>query len=223
VSLTFNDDPGILRPEVVKMNRQVVIFEGYDGAGKSSLIRAVRDSYPEKSIRVVGRKTEPELQLISSAIEDESGHLQHDTEIMLRFALETARQHIVRKALAGNDLVMLDRGITSLLSWLDYYDVPQLQYEAFANQQLKHCEGSLLVVCVADFELCWSRIEAKGLQSKKERLGREVNRRFYDQYVTNVSRLAGKHGSVIYVDTASQSLDESAARVREELTRRGLL
>lgn len=207
--------------EAISMNDRVVTFEGYDGSGKSTLIEALRDSYPEKLLRIVGRKTEPELRLISNAIED-AALLQPDAEIMLRFALETERQRLVRGALPANDLVILDRGIISVLAWFDYLRVSRQNFDALISASLKQRSNSLLVVCTADFETCWSRIESKPSLSKKERLGREVNRGYYDQYARNVNRSADAYGGVLFVDTTRYSLEESTVRVREELAKNGL-
>jgi thymidylate kinase len=201
------------------MDNHIVVFEGYDGSGKTSLIKDLRERSADGRIRVVGRKNEPELRLMSSAIEDESEWLQHDTEILLRFALETGRQHIVRAALSSNELVVLDRGVPSLVSWIDYYQLPRSPFEALERECLKLYHNALLVVCVADFETCWSRIEEKESLSKKERLGREVNRRFYEQYVANVERLACLHAEVVHIDTASRNLSESCCDVWTAVSR----
>lgn len=203
------------------MNDRLIVFEGYDGSGKSSLIREVRDNYRELPIRIVGRKSEPELQVISAAIEDEKGCIPHDAEILLRFALEAARHEIIRAALLANRVVMLDRGAPSLISWIDYYALPQPRYDALIAECVKHSQGALLIACVADFDTCWSRVAAKPSLSKKERLGREANRRFYDQYMTNLARLACEY-DVVEVDTASQSLAAGVAQVGRELAKRGL-
>lgn len=198
-------------------NCRLVIFEGYDGAGKSSLIRTVCDSLTVQPIRIVGRKTEPNLIPISSAIENESGQLRPDAEILLRFALETARQEIVRQAASSGSLIMLDRATPSLLAWIDYYGLQWSQYEALARMQLDFYRNALLVICLADFETCWSRIESKEIHSKKERLGREINRRYYDLYMANLNRYAVEFQQVVSVDCVGQSLSDSAAQIKREV------
>ena len=91
-------------------NSRVYIFEGYDGAGKSTLIEKIRIALRRRSVRVLGRKAEPELAQISRLIEQPEPPLSHDTEFLLRVALEIERVHLVERSICEADFVFMDRG-----------------------------------------------------------------------------------------------------------------
>src|SRR5690606_26656131 len=171
------------------MDGHLIIVEGYDGSGKSSLVDGLRRSLgPQTDVRSIGRKDEPRLKPISELIEDEHSQLERDTEMLLRIALETQRQHLVRRALQVSGVVILDRGMLSLRAWLDYYDIPHGAFEELLNKLQNSVFDANYVFCQADFETCWSRVEnAERRGSKKERLGKDRNRTFYDQYNAVVS------------------------------------
>lgn len=204
------------------MQRPLVIFEGYDGSGKSTLIQAVQDSCPAKAVRVINRKDEPALQSISEVIDDDARVLRPDTELLLRIAIETERHDIVISALETHDLVLVDRGILSLRSWVDYYGLPSARYLGLFDDLEKRSEGAVLVVCTADFDTCWSRIESRALRSRKELQGKERNRLFYKQYFDNVRRFDNNGYQLINVDTTQQSIEASVQCVLNGLTRQGV-
>ncbi|TDB93195.1 AAA family ATPase [Actinomadura sp. 7K534] len=204
------------------MKRRSVVFEGYDGSGKSSLIDAVRASLVGNDIRVVGRKTEPELLGISSVLEREDLRPLPNVEVLLRIALEIERQCVIDRSLRNHDMVFCDRGMISLLSWFDYLHVAREQYEPLLQGLMDYHCNSLTVVCEADFDTCWTRVNDRSIKSWKERQGFELNRRYFAMYENSVRCYAATGADLVFIDTAQSSLAESADHIKRVLDSRGL-
>jgi thymidylate kinase len=158
-------------------NNKIIAFEGYDGSGKGTLINLFKGHLEDKKIRVVVRKDEPELQPFSNLIE--AGGCSRGAEILLRFALEFERIQIVRAELPKYDLLILDRSLISLISWIRNYNLAYNKYSPLVESLGAHLQGSTVIFCDAGFEICWERISQRQSHSKKELLGREVNSRFH--------------------------------------------
>lgn len=204
------------------MQKRLVIVEGYDGSGKSSLIEAVCTGLAGKNIRVVGRKAEPELLGISSVLENERMRPQSDVEVLLRIALETERKYVVDRSIRNHDLVFCDRGIISLLSWFDYLRVAREPYEPLLQGLMNYYRDCLTIVCRADFDTCWTRIDARSSKSWKEQQGMDVNRRYFTMYEDSVRRYSAAGTDLVFVDTTESSLAESTTEIRHALVSRGL-
>jgi len=199
---------------------RVAVFEGYDGSGKTTLMRAAASSTStHQGVVCIGRKTEPVLADISSAIEKPEGRLVPEAEFLLRVALEVERWGLVRETAAQGNLVFCDRGVISLLAWPDYLGIGVGHLAALVDRLIQDRCDTLNFVCLADFETCWARIEARGEMSAKERRGKDANRRFFDSYLKSVDRAASAGLRIVTVSTQTASIDESTAFVASELTR----
>ena len=183
------------------MNTNIVIVEGYDGSGKGTLIERLRESLGGKRVRVLGRKTEVELRPISLLIEQTPPTLCKETEILLRIALEFERLELLRRAQSEWDIIMLDRGIISLVSWVDYYDLDSRRYASLFSTLESALDGAKVLICSCDFETCWRRALEKETKSKKELLGEATNRRYYEKYMRNVELFRNRNSLVSTVDT----------------------
>lgn len=198
-------------------------FEGYDGSGKSTLIDQIHAAWSSPTpLRVVGRKNEPQLRGISRAIETDDLRHSPEVEMMLRIALEKERGHIVRTAVTSGALVVCDRGIVSLVSWFDYLDVDRAPYRSIVSPIEDRYRDAVTIVCSADFDTCWSRIEDRPERSSKELLGPDANRLFFSQYQSNLDYYASKDFDIVLIDTVALSIDEAAGRAVEHLASRGL-
>jgi thymidylate kinase len=202
--------------------KKIVTFEGYDGAGKSTLIDAVRDLLRPSTVRVVGRKHEPELRGISAVVEGADPRPHPEVEMLLRLGLELERQHVIDDALNSHDLVCCDRGLISLVSWFDYLEVAPQPFEGLVRQLEERYRASLIIVCTADFEQCWARVAGRPDPSPKERLGIEANRRFFSLYDANVAKYAQLGFDIVRVDTANSTTPDSARAIMNTLISREL-
>lgn len=129
--------------------------------------------------------------------------------MLLRLSLEAERQHLIRRALRTHDLVLLDRALISLSSWVDYYELSRIPYDGALNHLETLLVGALHLFCEADFETCWSRIDSPlRVKSKKERLGKETNRGFYGLYHDNATVFTKRLGPMIRIDTANAAISE---------------
>lgn len=209
-------------PEGGRSLGDFVTFEGYDGAGKSSLISGVREMLAHKSIHVVGRKTEPELVEISRVVEREDLRHRGNVEVLLRIALEIERESIITRSRLNNDMTVCDRGVINLISWFDYLGVPRDPCERLLQGLMDYHSNALTVVCAADFDTCWKRISSRSEQSRKEKLGKDVNSKYFAMYEANVLRYAETAADVVFVDTVGLDLAESTSQVVQALQSRGL-
>lgn len=199
-----------------------VVFEGYDGSGKSTLINAVLSELSGRSMRVVGRKKEPELVDISKILERDDLRPDPNVEMLLRIASEVERQKIITKSLSCHDVVLCDRGIISMVSWFDYLGVSREPYEPLLERLRGYHQNALTIVCVADFDTCWKRSSIRPEQSRKDRLGVDVNRRYFSLYEANVQAHADSGADVLFIDTVKTKVFQSTELILEALRSRGL-
>lgn len=201
--------------------KRFVVLEGYDGSGKSTLINAVRSRWAGTT-RLVGRKNEPELADISKILERDDFRPDPRVEMLLRIASEVERQNIISESLSSHDLVLCDRGVISLVSWFDYLGVSRGPYEQLIQGLNEYHRNALTVVCRADFETCWERSSNRTEQSRKDRLGKDVNRQYFSMYESNVQDHATSGTDVVFIDTVEDDVDRSTELVLEALASRGL-
>lgn len=201
---------------------EFVVFEGPDGSGKTTLINAVRTRLTDHHLNLVGRKAEPELAAIATILEREDQRPTPISEILLRFAIEFERLSIAEKLRQKSDLVIFDRGAASMIAWMDYLGVAQVGFESVIDELLDHHKDSLTIVTSASFETCWARASSRLLKSRKDGLGEDVNRRYYAQYLDNLSRITPGNPNVLRLDTENDSVEESCDSIIRFLTSRGL-
>lgn len=209
---------------IIRPKASFVVFEGYDGAGKSTLIENIRIS-SSCDVRVVGRKLEPELVAFSEILERDDLRPSLVSEMLLRIVVELERMLIVERARGTGSLVVCDRGVVSAASWFDYLGVDRRPFSPMLRTLVDQSRHAVTIVCDADFETCWERSSSRpdSSQSRKDRLGKDVNRQYYSQYERNIREYADEGADVVFVDTAIADEAASAARVSQELESRGLL
>lgn len=198
-----------------------VVLEGYDGAGKTTLINELGSRLPSRSIRVVGRKAEPSLVEIATVLERAATRPDPRSEMLLRIAVEVERTEVVSDALVGHDIVVCDRGMMSLVSWFDYLGVEREPFEPLIAGLSDYHRNAVTVVCVADFETCWARSSLRTEKSRKDRLGKTTNRRYFEMYESNVRLLASRESDVVFVNTVENDIADATDLVLEALVSRG--
>ena len=181
-----------------RIGGQLLVIEGYDGSGKSTLIEALHRRLPSRSIRVIGRKSEPELRDIAAILERDDIRPDPRAEMHLRIAVEVERMALVTRALASHEVVVCDRGVISLVAWFGYLNVLQESFAPSINEIKHHYREAITLICQADFDTCWSRSSRRPAQSRKDRLGKEVNRGYFVQYDAAVhSHLESEDNNVV--------------------------
>ncbi|UFS58713.1 AAA family ATPase [Subtercola endophyticus] len=202
-------------------SRKFVVFEGYDGSGKSTLINALVSSEATGSVRVVGRKKESELVEIAKVLERDDLRPDPRAEMLLRIAVEVERLNIISRSLLTHDVVVCDRGPISMIAWFRYLEVPSKAYEGLLEELWSFYRDSVTVVCRADFATCWQRSSGRLGQSRKDRLGEDANRRFFDQYQETVTS-SGASIALIDIDTVNADVSTSLDEVLEAMRSNGI-
>lgn len=107
-----------------KKRGQLLVFEGIDGAGKSSLVRLLAESLKEKGYPVCVTKEPGDNSIgaaVRSIVQETKNHITAQTEFLL-FAADRAQHitEIVVPALERGEIVISDRLSDSSLAYQGY-------------------------------------------------------------------------------------------------------
>ena len=160
---------------------KIILFEGYDGAGKTTLISLFKRHLSSKDLSslVIDNTGNRVTANIDFAIRDGVLEIAPATEILLRLAREYERMEILRENKAKYDYIVFDRGILSLISWIRYHNQPYAKYKAFVEDILREMAPCYLIDCYLDFNESWSRVLSRGSLTKKESSGRKINNKIF--------------------------------------------
>lgn len=166
------------------MEAKVVLFEGFDGAGKTTLIEDLAAHLEKQgvSVLVIGEEVSKSIANITSAMKYPDIDVTSSAEILLRLAREVERTKLLNENRARYDFILIDRGLPSLLSWIAYYNESPAKYEGLVADLREGLGPCYFVYCRLDFDSSWTRILARGHVrplSRREAKGREVNRSFW--------------------------------------------
>jgi len=164
------------------MKSNVLLFEGYDGSGKTTLIQNFQKYIAEKghSSLIIGRDFNKVIKNITFAIKDKETEITPRTEILLRFAREYERIKILRDNISKYNYLILDRSIISTISWIYYYNCSFEDFRCLATSISEEIGICKLIYCHLPFQTSWNRITSRGSLSKKELMGEKVNKMMYD-------------------------------------------
>jgi len=143
--------------------------------------------------------------------------------MLLRIAVEIERTRIICRTLETGAVVVADRGVTSMRAWFDYLAVARQPFEPLLDELDGFYQGALTVVCSADFDTCWTRSTARGAQSRKDRLGPDLNRRYFEQYQGNVAALLTSGSDVVVIDTIAASVQRATEALLRAARDRGII
>lgn len=204
-------------------NPGFIVVEGYDGSGKSTLLEGIRAGLPDRTFSLVGRKAGPRLADLAAVLEADERHAP-ESEMLVRLAVEFERTHLIEAAREEGDRVACDRGIVSAVSWFDYLGVARSPFSGLVDDLEDYHRAALTLVCRADFDTCWERSSQRPpeAQSRKDRLGRAVNARYFEQYDANVVAYAASGADVVVIDTASQDIATATETAIAAITARSL-
>ena len=121
------------------MKSKILLFEGYDGSGKSTLI----DNYVNflkrngKSVFLVGRDLNTGINYLTKIIRDKDLIIDPTTEILVRLARENERIAILKEERFRHDYIIFDRSLLSAISWIKYYHQSFSKYEPLISYVFK--------------------------------------------------------------------------------------
>ena len=166
---------------------KVLLFEGYDGSGKTTLISNFKQHLviEGSTFYEVDRQANKVIALLTSLIRDKDILPTDRSEILLRFAREFERLEVAKAQSIKHDFIILDRSILSAMSWISYYKNDYNLFRPLIETLIADLDGAVLVYCYTTFELSWSRVSNRGELSKKELKGQDINRAMYDNLRQN--------------------------------------
>jgi thymidylate kinase len=156
---------------------KILLFEGYDGSGKTTLIKNFKDFLTTNSLSFteIDREFSSGVSNLTSCIRDKDATLAPNAEVLLRIAREFERLEAVKTKYNKFDYIILDRCILSAISWIKYYNLDYTPFQNIVNFFLENLGNSYLIYCSVPFEISWMRINQRGQLSKKEQKGKEEN------------------------------------------------
>jgi len=166
------------------MSGKILLFEGSDGSGKTTLIENFKTFLTKsgKNFLLVGRDYNKSITTITQIIQDKESEINTTTEILLRLAREAERIKVVNQQLNNYDYIILDRSFISATSWVKYYDHSPKTYSDIVSE-IVHSIGSCeLVYCFLPFDEAWTRTTSRTDKplSKKEEKGKEENEKIFN-------------------------------------------
>lgn len=194
---------------------QLISFEGPDGAGKTSVLKALLPELERLWPAGVVTTREPGGVAIAEQIREvildiKNTEMDAKTELLLYIAAR--RQHLVEKvlpALEAGKLVLMDRFIDSSVAYQGYgrgQDLGAINWlNAYATDGL-----------VPDLTLCFDVPSELGLARINQNADREVNRLdleavdMHQRVRAGYGAIAEQHDRVVVID-ASQELDQVIA------------
>lgn len=166
------------------MSIKVLLFEGSDGAGKTTLI----DNFTSylnrsgKTFLLVGRDYNKPINTITQIIQDKELEVNSTSEILLRLARESERIKVVNQELNNYDYIILDRSFVSATSWIKYYNLSSITYSNIVSELVNSIGSCNLVYCFLSFEESWARTNSRTDKalSKKEEKGKQENEKIFN-------------------------------------------
>lgn len=160
----------------------ILLFEGYDGSGKTTLIENFCNYLKNnnKSVLLISRDYNTPINTITSIIKDKESKINPTSEVLLRLARERERIHILEQEKENYDFIIFDRSIISATSWVKHYNLNAEIFDPIKHDLFSVIGECYLVYCYLPFDNTWERINSREKElSKKEQMGKEANQKMY--------------------------------------------
>lgn len=198
-----------------------IVFEGGDGAGKSTQIRKLADylaqTYPER--RVVVTREPGGLQqgedIRSLFVRGEPDRWQPISEILLLFAARYEHlEHVIRPALAQGDIVLCDRFIFSTYAYQHFgKGADRALIDDMVTRIVAPTLPNLTLYLDIDPDIGLSRTHDREGQAQHETRFERTDRRFHDNLREGYHKLAAEYADTTKIIDASQSLEQVHADI----------
>ncbi|MEU2909198.1 hypothetical protein ACFYM3_15995 [Streptomyces massasporeus] len=191
----------------------VLAVEGYDGAGKTTLVKNISAILAERRVdcTVIGRgaaDSSTNIAAMTQVIKRSDGgfdRLSPCSDMFIRLARTHARIGIAQAS--GSQVVIFDRFIPYDISRLDegVSDVGRSLFRDTARA----FPVDLTVYLSAEFDVLWGRVNSRSELSLKEQLGRDHNLAGYKS-LDDVMGSADFFGEILCVDCTQSEADVAA-------------
>lgn len=205
--------------------KALLLFEGTDGSGKTTLINSLIShlNNGENSCQIICKDDiEPAKEITQIYQKRQVDEL---TEIYLRIAREFAKIEAIDYT---KDFVIVDRAIVSLVSTIQIYNFATNEFKQAIEQIVNGYSNFYTIFCIPPFEVARKRIEKRVITegkslSKKELKGFEYNRKIYEmlESLAQDASITGKE--ILGVDTHLNTEDECLNLVVDFLKERRFL
>ena len=190
----------------------LIVFEGMDGSGKSSLAKAL-----VSELELVGYDAiyirNPGSTNLSEKVRDivlSTDNLTDDERALLftTAMINTLREQVV-PALKNNKIVIMDRYYHSLYIYQNFYkdNSRQLLFQVLYNTLTNICQHDYFILAKASPEICKSRVDERNnkdvFDSKNIEYFKQIHRIYYDDsfgMMTNLNKFIPNKNKLI-VDT----------------------
>ncbi len=200
----------------MKLTR-VIIFEGTDGSGKSTLIKGLSSYFRKNNITffVITKELNILTKKISTLIQD--SNLNCISEIFLRLAREFIKiEKIVKDEY---DYYLLDRGILSIITMIKVNNLKISLFEHALKDLNAKLKNNGTVLCHPSFEISRNRTinrqkECGKELTKKELKGYDYNKKIYTIFSEEFSSSEFINNKLL-LDTNTLSVEESIEKIIE--------
>lgn len=169
----------------MRLKSKLIVFEGVEGAGKSTQIALLRDYLINKgcSVRML---REPGGTPVSESIRSIFKNPDHivcpESEL---FLISAARSQLIREVIEKeeSDYILLDRYTLSTMAYQFHgHGLPYNQVEMCNQIATKNITPDMCFVLSIPFEESLARIKSRGGEDRMERLGEAFLKRVFDGY-----------------------------------------
>lgn len=199
------------------MKKKILLFEGIDGSGKTSLLREVSLSLGQKGVsnKVISRDVTPAATLISQ--EFIGFDIPPETEVCLRIAREYINNEEIKKS--EEDVFLLDRSLITIRAISKIHGLEECRYSPLLAKLYKGGAFTVGVIfCTLPFQVAKERVferlktaEPSELKSIEEMEDHECDSNVY--IALHNAYYASNFSNKLEVNTFDFSLEECTEQV----------
>lgn len=198
-------------------DKKIIIFEGIDGSGKSTLINQTSNLLADNQIShsIISREITPASTLISNGFVGLD--LPPSSEICLRIAREFINETLIRNQ--DKNVFLIDRSLLTISAILKVHGLEENSFSTLLKELYKEFSSIGLIFCNLPFESAKNRVyqrlikeQQNNLKSIQELESHECDYQMYLalNYHFNQSSFFSKK---LEIDTSVLNIQDSAQKI----------